>query len=62
MDIKNYDQFYSNAEYHFGIEPNKLVIKLLDFLPSDSFKDKVVLDLGCGEGKNSVFSLKRVLR
>jgi len=59
MDIKNYDQFYSNAEYHFGIEPNKLVIKMLDFLPSDSFKEKVVLDLGCGEGRDSVFLAKK---
>ncbi|MFJ7950688.1 class I SAM-dependent methyltransferase [Lysinibacillus sp. NPDC096418] len=59
MDIKNYEKLYSNMEYHFGIELNKLVINMLDFLPSDSLKDKVVLDLGCGEGRDSVFLAKK---
>jgi hypothetical protein len=29
MDIKDYEQLYSNIEYHWGKEPNRLVIECL---------------------------------
>ncbi|MEK3886673.1 methyltransferase domain-containing protein [Bacillus sp. FSL K6-3431] len=59
MDIKNYDRLYSNMDYHWGKEPNKLVNNIFDFLPSDSLNNKVALDLGCGEGRDSVFLAKK---
>lgn len=59
MNIKKYEQLYSSKEYHWGKEPNKLVSKMLDFLPSVSLDDKVVLDLGCGEGRDSVYLAKK---
>ena len=47
----DYQSRYANKEFYWGLKPNKIVV--------DSIKDlnvgAKVLDMGCGEGRNSFF-------
>ncbi len=47
----DYDLKYSKKEFYWGLKPHNLVIDSIQYLPSNA----KVLDLGCGEGKNSFF-------
>lgn len=53
--IANYDKKYSKKEFYWGLKPHKLVKHSLQYLPENA----KVLDLGCGEGKDSFFLAKR---
>jgi len=51
----NYNSRYSKKEFYWGIKPHKLVVDSIKYLPSSA----KVLDLGCGEGKDSFYLAKK---
>ena len=51
----NYDSRYSKKEFYWGLKPHNLVVNSIEYLPSNA----KVLDLGCGEGRNSLFLAKK---
>lgn len=51
--ITIYEEEYKTPEYYWGIAPSKICLKVLDLLPPSSHLK--LLDIGCGEGKDSVF-------
>lgn len=51
----DYDSKYSEKEFYWGLKPHNLVVDSIQHLPSNAN----VLDLGCGEGKNSFFLAKK---
>lgn len=53
--IKEYDSKYSNNEFYWGNKPHDLTIKSIQYLSVPS----KVLDLGCGEGKDSFYLAKK---
>ena len=50
----DYDSRYSKKEFYWGLKPHNLVIDSIQHLSSKA----KVLDLGCGEGKDSFFLAK----
>ncbi len=48
-----YDEFYKSEKYYWGIEPSSMCYEVLKLKPP--IKPWKVLDIGCGEGKDSVF-------
>lgn len=48
-----YDMGYKTCPCFWGSKPGSLLLKLDEFITS--FEGKNVLDLGCGEGKNSIY-------
>lgn len=54
MDNHSYfEEKYKKEESYFGLKPNKIIIRILDFI-----KKGDVLDLGVGEGRNALFLAK----
>jgi len=51
----NYDETYSKVNNVFGAEPEKILIDYIDRIDNT----KPVLDLGAGQGRNSVFVANR---
>lgn len=49
-----FDSRYSTKEFYWGLEPHHLVINAIPYLPPHA----KILDLGCGEGKDSFFLAK----
>ena len=47
----DYDSRYLKEKFYWGKEPNDLVVRSIKYIPSNA----KVLDLGCGEGRNSFF-------
>jgi tellurite methyltransferase len=47
----DYQSRYSSKEFYWGLKPNNIVIDSIKFLN----KNAKVLDMGCGEGRNSFF-------
>lgn len=45
----DYNSKYSNKEFYWGLKPNNLIVDSIQYLP----KNAKVLDLGCGEGRDS---------
>lgn len=53
-DISYYENTYkSTKDYYWGINPSSMCLKIISLIPPD--KHLKVLDIGCGEGKDSVF-------
>jgi len=50
----DYDSRYSKKEFYWGLKPHNLTADSIQHLPSNA----KVLDLGCGEGKDSFFLAK----
>jgi len=50
----DYDSKYLKKEFYWGLKPHHLVVDSIQHLP----KNAKVLDLGCGEGKDSFFLAK----
>jgi SAM-dependent methyltransferase len=50
MDVKHWDERYSEREYAYGIEPNDFLASVADRIPPGP-----VLSLGEGEGRNALF-------
>jgi tellurite methyltransferase len=48
-----YEEFYKNDEYFWGVQPSTMCLKVLELMPP--VKPLRLLDIGCGEGKDSVF-------
>jgi tellurite methyltransferase len=48
-----YDKRYDQQEYYWGICPSSICLEVLKKLPPD--KPLKLLDIGCGEGRNTVF-------
>lgn len=57
--MKNYDEAYDKREYYWGHEPNSLCKSLLDLYPMKNAEQIEVLDLGCGEGRDSMFMARK---
>lgn len=51
--VTYYEQRYSKQGYYWGLEPNRLCYEIMRRKPPT--KQYRVLDIGCGEGKDSVF-------
>ncbi|GAE36843.1 helix-turn-helix domain-containing protein [Halalkalibacter akibai] len=48
-----YEKEYETSQYYGGVNPNPDCYKVLELMPPT--KHLKLLDIGCGEGKNSVF-------
>ncbi len=48
-----YEEEYQIEEYYWGLTPSKMCYSVLELLPP--IKHLKVLDIGCGEGKDSIF-------
>lgn len=48
-----YEEVYQNEEYFWGVQPSVMCLKVLELMPPT--RPLNVLDIGCGEGKDSVF-------
>lgn len=53
MSDGGYDIGYRKCNCFWGTKPGSLLLKLDDYVTN--YKDSFVLDLGCGEAKNSIF-------
>jgi tellurite methyltransferase len=53
MTDGGYDTGYRTCPCFWGNKPGSLILKLDEYITN--FKGKHVLDLGCGEGKNSIY-------
>ncbi|MDA3838239.1 MAG: methyltransferase domain-containing protein [Candidatus Delongbacteria bacterium] len=51
--FNQYDEKYATKEFYWGKKPSPICYKVLDLLPPD--KPLKLLDIGCGEGRNSIF-------
>ena len=49
----NYEKWYECDGYYWGTEPAGFLDELIALCPPS--KDKKVLDIGCGEGKDAVY-------
>ncbi|MDR2600396.1 MAG: class I SAM-dependent methyltransferase [Oscillospiraceae bacterium] len=50
----DYDEVYGvSDEYYWGVKPSYMCLKIIELMPPDKYTR--VLDIGCGEGKDSVF-------
>lgn len=54
MTKEDYNQRYSKKEFYWGLSPHHLVKESIKYLKSPA----KVLDLGCGEGKDSFYLAK----
>lgn len=52
----NYEKWYEGDDYYWGFEPADLCKEIAEILPKD--KPLKILDIGCGEGKDSVYFAK----
>lgn len=58
MDLQDqarqqYNRLYGGTDYYWAVEPSKVCFDILKLLPPT--RPLKVLDIGCGEGRNSVF-------
>ncbi|KRE33955.1 helix-turn-helix domain-containing protein [Paenibacillus sp. Soil522] len=51
--ITIYEEEYKTPEYYWGVEPNTACYEVIRLMPPT--KHLKLLDIGCGEGKDSVF-------
>ena len=52
-EITFYESAYKDNVYYWGVSPNRACFKVLELFPP--IKPIKLLDIGCGEGKDSVF-------
>jgi len=52
-----YDKKYSQEEYYWGKKPSTICYKILQIIPP--VKPLKLLDVGCGEGSNTVFFARK---
>ena len=58
MSIRtNYEKWYEGDDYYWGVEPGGFLNELIEL--SAPSKDKKVLDIGCGEGKDAVYMAQK---
>lgn len=51
--ITIYEEEYKTSNYYWGFEPNQVCYQVLNLMPPTTHLK--LLDIGCGEGKDSVF-------
>ncbi|MED4727050.1 class I SAM-dependent methyltransferase [Aneurinibacillus migulanus] len=56
MDKEQLERLYAQEEYYWGKEPSELARKLLTYMNGSA---KMIIDLGAGEGRDSVFLAKQ---
>lgn len=56
MDKEQLERLYEEQEYYWGKEPSELARKLLAYVNGPT---KTIIDLGAGEGRDSVFLAKQ---
>ena len=54
--VADYDSRYRGEDYYWGLCPNRLCYEVMKLLPP--IRPYRMLDIGCGEGKDSVFMAK----
>ena len=52
-DVTFYEEAYQEDGYYWGVSPSRACFKVLEFMPPT--QPLKLLDIGCGEGKDSVF-------
>ena len=52
-DVSYYEKDYQKDKYLWGVQPSKMCLQILEYLPP--VRPLKVLDIGCGEGKDAVF-------
>lgn len=52
--MNSYDKYYSDNKYYRGLNPNELATKSVEYLQNGK-----AIDLGCGEGQDSIFLRKK---
>ncbi|GAV25396.1 hypothetical protein ciss_13290 [Carboxydothermus islandicus] len=62
MDKEQLQEIYLKEEYYWGTEPNDLAKKVLYYIAEPLRKDLLLVDLGAGEGRDSVFLLRKVFK
>jgi tellurite methyltransferase len=55
MPSNPYDERYQKPGYYWGTKPSVLCDHLLSFIPESQRASKLVVDIGCGEGRNAVY-------
>ncbi|GAV21850.1 class I SAM-dependent methyltransferase [Carboxydothermus pertinax] len=58
MDKDKLQEIYLKEEYYWRTEPNELSRKVLKYIPEDQRKERKLVDIGAGEGRDSVFFAK----
>ena len=48
-----YEEAYKKDDYFWGVQPSNMCLKVLELMPPT--KPLNLLDIGCGEGKDSVW-------
>lgn len=58
MEKQLLQELYARDEYYWGKEPNSLAHKASEYFTASEVPGKKLLDLGCGEGRDSIFFTK----
>ena len=58
--ISDYENRYGRKEYYWGVKPSEMCFEVMKLMPPT--RALRVLDIGCGEGKDAVFSPKTATR
>ncbi|MED1951117.1 SAM-dependent methyltransferase [Brevibacillus centrosporus] len=59
MDKEQLQTLYLQEEYYWGKEPNQLAKSVLNYYQDEPVQGKRAVDLGAGEGRDSVFLAKQ---
>ncbi|AJY73900.1 methyltransferase domain-containing protein [Paenibacillus beijingensis] len=59
MDKEQLQELYLQDGYYWGKEPNELAKRILAYISNERIPGKKVIDLGAGEGRDSVFLAKQ---
>jgi tellurite methyltransferase len=55
MDKEQLQKLYQQEGYYWGKKPNQLAARVLECLPAEQRKGAKAVDLGAGEGRDSVY-------
>lgn len=56
--VSPYDKEYEKEEYYWGLQHSILAEQIVKIMQSDSRREKRILDIGSGEGRDSIFFAK----
>lgn len=54
MPMATYDEVYSRPELYWGDQPNRLAERVTALFSPQAARGKLVIDLGCGEGRDLI--------